>query len=166
MKAGKRMESIGLNGLPLFKGFTPAQMTRLEQIFQPELHTFGDVLFEQDDPAVNIYLVIEGEVVVRYKPYDGPAMNVARVRPLGVVGWSAALGSKAYTSSAVCTSESWLLKISGEDLRQLCISDPQTGGQVLERLADVIAERLRSTHTQVMAMLEAGLNLRIRPLVV
>ena len=46
----------------------------------------------------------------------------------------------------------------GEDLRQLLERYPETGTLVLERLAAVIAERLRNTHEQVMALLLQGMR--------
>jgi NTE family protein len=131
-------------------------------MFYPCDYSIGDVIFEQGDLAEYLYLVVEGEVLVRFKPDDGPALTVARVRPQGVVGWSAALGSPEYTSSAVCSEDSQMLRVRGEDLRELCEKYPEAGTLVLERLAAVIAERLRNTHDYVMAMLEQGLHLGVR----
>jgi len=85
-------------------------------------------------------------------------LTIARIKPEGVLGWSAALGSPEYTSSAVCEADCTLLRISGEDLRNLCDRYPETGSYVLERLAEVIAKRLRNTHTQVLALLEQGMQ--------
>jgi CRP-like cAMP-binding protein len=121
----------------------------------------GTVLFEQGDPAVHLYVVTEGEVHIRYKPEDGPALIVARVRTDGVVGWSAALRSPMYTSSAVCSTECYMLRVSGQDLRDLCARHPETGRLILERLAAGIAERLRNTHKHVLELLEQGLRVEV-----
>jgi hypothetical protein len=43
-------------------------------------------------------------------------------------------------------------------LRRLCETHPKTGVVILERLAEVIAERLRSTHEHVVEMLRQGLT--------
>ena len=86
---------------------------------------------------------------------------MARVSEQGVVGWSAALGSPTYTSSAICASDCRLLRLRGRDLRDLYARDPETGKLVLERLATVIAERLRNTHHHVLALLERGVLMEI-----
>ena len=52
------------------------------------------------------------------------------------------------------------ISISGEELRRLCTSHPQTGVVILERLAEVIAERLNSTHAKVVGMLRQGIDQR------
>ena len=144
--------------LPLFEGIIPAQRVLLRQIFTPVDSYANTLLFEQGDPAEFLYLVVVGEVVVNFKPDDGPAITVARVQPGGVVGWSAALGSRAYTSRAECLVYTQMLRVRGTDLRKLCEQNPETGLLILDRLATVIAERLSSTHKQVVALLELGLR--------
>jgi CRP-like cAMP-binding protein len=147
--------------LSLFKDFSATQFNALRPLFLPKHEPAGAVIFEQGDPAEYLYIVVEGEINIRFKPDDGPAIIVARVRPEGVVGWSAALGSPMYTSAAICTTECQMLRVRSQDLRQLCEQDPETATLLLERLATVIAERLRNTHHHVMALLEQGLRIRM-----
>lgn len=146
---------------PIFQDLSPAQRERLGLIFLPCDYCSGEALFEQGSMAEYLYLVVSGEVIVRYKPEDGEAINVSRIRPGGLVGWSAALGSPAYTSGAVCTGDTQLLRVSSMDLRQLCVADPCLGLIVLERLSGAVAERLQNTREQVMVLLEQGLRLAV-----
>ena len=144
--------------LPLFEGLHPTQLELLRPLFIPCDCYSDTVLFTQGDPAEYLFVVVIGEVIIQHKPEDGPPITVTRVNPGGVVGWSAALGNRTYTSSAVCTVYSQMLRVRGEDLRILCEQYPDTGILILERLATVIAERLRNTHDQVMDMLKQGLG--------
>lgn len=142
---------------PFFADLSSKQLALLKPLFMSCRCKEGDLLFEQGDIADVLYLVVRGEVVVRYKPEDGPEIIVARVKPGGIVGWSAALGSRHYTSGAICSADSELLCVRGADLRRLCSQYPDTGIVVLERLADVIAERLHSTRKEVVTLLKQGL---------
>jgi CRP-like cAMP-binding protein len=142
---------------PFFANLSTRQLALLKPLFMPCRCKEGDLLFEQGDVADVLYLVVRGEVIVRYKPEDGPEIVVARVKPGGIVGWSAALGSRHYTSGAICSADSELLCVRGADLRRLCSQYPETGIVVLERLADVIAERLHSTRNEVVTLLRQGL---------
>lgn len=142
---------------PFFANLSTRQLALLKPLFMPCRCKEGDLLFEQGDVADVLYLVVRGEVIVRYKPEDGPEIVVARVKPGGIVGWSAALGSRHYTSGAICSADSELLCVRGADLRRLCNQYPETGVVVLERLADVIAERLHSTRNEVVTLLRQGL---------
>jgi len=84
----------------------------------------------------------------------------------GVFGWSAAFGTGTYTSGAVCRGNVELLKVKGDDLKTLRQNHPETGILILERLAEVVAERLESstTHSQVVALLEHALKNGVRPI--
>lgn len=144
--------------ISLFEGLTFEQRQLLRPLFIPCDYPASTVLFEQGEPADFLFLVATGEVVIRYKPEDGPAMVISRVRPGGVVGWSAALGNRRYTSSAVCNAYCQMLRVRGEVLRQLCEEQPEIGAVILNRLADIIAERLRYTHDQVITLLKQGMQ--------
>mgnify|MGYP005850171629 CR=1 FL=1 len=145
----------------LFRDLNKDQRALLEPLFSPYQAEMGDLIFQQGGQASYLYLVVDGEVDICYKPEDGPPLIIAHVHPGGVVGWSAALGSPCYTSSALCATPCRLLRISGEDLRMLYEHHPQTGKLILERLSDLIAERLRNTHAHVFALLEQGLKLSV-----
>ncbi|HNT24205.1 MAG TPA: cyclic nucleotide-binding domain-containing protein [Anaerolineales bacterium] len=147
-----------IDSLSLFRGLTPEQLVEMEKIFLPCDYYAGTTLFEQGSPAEYLFVVVVGEVVVNFKPDDGPVIVVSHIQPGGVVGWSAALGSRLYTSGASCTTYTQLLRVRGSDLRQLCLQHSDTGVLVLERLATVIAERLNSTHALVMSLLKMGLT--------
>ena len=144
--------------LEFFKALTPGQQAVLRPIFLPCTHSAGSVLFEQNDPAEYLYIVVDGEVVVNFKPDDGPAITVARVHSGEVVGWSAALSSRAYTSSAAASVSTQLLKVRGHDLRQVCRQHPDIACIVQDCLAAVIVQRVSKTHAQVVALLELGLG--------
>jgi CRP-like cAMP-binding protein len=146
--------------LPLFQDVHPAGMALVRTLFVPCHYSLGTVVFEQGNLADNLYIVVEGEVGVRFKPDDAPQINVAKVGSSGIVGWSAALGSSSYTSSAVCLCDCLLVRIRSEDLHDLCVNHPETGRIILDRLAAVISERLRNTHHQVFNLLEQGLRVR------
>jgi CRP-like cAMP-binding protein len=142
----------------LFTGLTDKQLGLLGPLFIPCEFIADTILFEQGDPAENLFAVVSGEVVVNFKPDDGPNIVVARVQPGSIVGWSAALGSRRYTSSALCTVYTQLLRVRGDDLRRLCLQHPDVGSAFLDRLATVIAERLHSTHDMVLSLLQLGLT--------
>jgi CRP-like cAMP-binding protein len=148
-----------LENLALFEGFTEEDRACLRPLFLFSYTPAGTTLFEQGDLAEHLYIVVDGEIIIRYKPEDGPALVLTRVHKEGVVGWSAAIGSPVYTSSAVCATHSQLLRVRNEDLQHFAENNPDTATLLLERLAMVIADRLRHTHPQIMTMLEHGLHI-------
>lgn len=152
------MSNVVLEDLPLFQGLSHQQLDLIRPLFVPSDCHPGTVLFEQGDPAIFLYVVVSGEVAIRYKPEDGHDLIVARVRAGGLVGWSAVIGRREYTSAAVCTHYSNLLRLRGCDLQILCDEHPETGYLILERLANVVAQRQGGPQHQVVALLETNLR--------
>jgi CRP/FNR family transcriptional regulator, cyclic AMP receptor protein len=144
--------------LAIFEGLEPEQRKVLLPLFTPCDYYPDSLIFDQGEPAEFLYVVVVGEVVVNFKPDDGPSLIVARIKPGGVVGWSAALGSRLYTSGAICSTYTQMLRVRGSDLRRVCDDYPETGNLILNRLAEVIALRVSNTHEQVLALLELGLR--------
>jgi CRP-like cAMP-binding protein len=154
------------NHISIFAGLTINQMALLDPIFSLVDCEVDSVIFVQDSVADYLYIIATGEVAINFNPDDGTPITVANVQEGGVFGWSAAFGSGTYTSGAVCLSQSQLLKVLGDDLKILRQNHPDTGILILERLASVVAERLKcsATHNQVVALLEHGLTNGIKPI--
>ena len=147
-----------LRSVPLFQGLVQEDLELLSGMFTRQTFPAETVIFSQGDRAVRLYVLLSGEVSIRFKPHDGDLLDVTTISEGGVFGWSSALGRDIYSSYAVSSLETSVLSIRGDKLRQLCNSHPNTGVMILERLAAIIAERLRSTHKQVVDMLWEGVN--------
>ncbi len=144
--------------LAFFAGFSKAEIQLLMPYFAPETWVAGTVIFDQGDCAEYLYLLVSGELTIRYKPDDGPIMNLTRIQPGGIFGWSAAMGNPTYTSGAVCALDSEVLRIRGADLRMLCEKHPEFGAVILNRLSAIIAERQRGQQGRVNSMLSDGMR--------
>ncbi len=144
--------------LPVFQGLTDTQLDLLAPLF--ELRSFKPdmVIFQQGQMAAQLYVLRTGEVEVRYKPYDGPELTVARILPGGVFGWSTALGRPVYTSAAVAVQPSQAWCICSNQMNALCQQSPETGRALLEHLAGGVTDRLRGTHTQIMGLLTRNMD--------
>ncbi len=152
------MSIDALRSCVLFTGFSEKQLSDLAELVEGEHLQDGQIIFAQDDPADRLYVLLSGRVAIRFKPHDGDMLTVTEIGQGGVFGWSAALGRRSYTSSAVCLQAGDALGLRGTDLRRLCEAQPETGVVILERLAEVIAQRLRSTHEQVVELLRLGMR--------
>lgn len=147
-----------LKQFPLFDGFSEEEIAVLSPLFVTGEYHSGTVIFEQGESAVYFYLMISGEVAINFKPEDGEDIVITRIKPGGMVGWSAVIGRRSYTSAAICTEYSKLLRVRGSDLQELCVQHPETGNKFVDRMADVVAQRLDSSHPQVLQLLENGLR--------
>lgn len=148
------------SGLPIFNGMRPSQIQALSPFLDEITFREGDTIFLQGDPAVFLYILLSGEVTVRYKPYDGPALTVARITPGKVFGWSAALGREVYTSNAEAGQDGSAYRLRAAHLQKICQREPEAGAILLERLAASIAESMRNTNASVLQLLTQGIELK------
>lgn len=144
--------------LSIFSGLNPEQLDQLATLIELYHFSRGDVIFGQGQATDYLYILLNGEVEIRYKPYDGPILSVARIYVGGVFGWSAVVGHDSYTSMAVASQDGEAYRMSGQALKVFCASNPETGVIILEHLAAVIAERLQSTHSQILTILGQSMD--------
>jgi CRP-like cAMP-binding protein len=142
---------------PLFRDLSAADLKIIAPLFSVRTYTQDAIIFEQGELATCLYLLSKGEVLIRYKPYDGEPIILNRIKPGGVFGWSAVLGSAVYSSSIVCSEPCEVLFICGPDLRQLLVEHPQTGRIILDRLARAVSSRWVNAHAQIKTMLNNGI---------
>jgi len=146
-----------LTHIPLFEDLASDQLALLEPLFESYKCPPDTTIFEQGDLAEYLYLILEGSVSIRYKPYDGPPIKVTHLREGNVFGWSAVVGSAYYTSSIVSEATLEAVRIRGEDLLNLLLQQPEFGKIVLDRLARVVSVRWKNARTQVQSILNQGL---------
>ncbi|HBF40479.1 MAG TPA: hypothetical protein DDW19_01465 [Anaerolineaceae bacterium] len=143
----------------IFQGLNNDQLELLAPLVSVSAFAADTVIFTQGDHATTLYLVISGQVEIRFKPYDGPPLTVSRLHAGDVFGWSSTIGRDLYTSSAISVTESQEYCINGLELHALCEQHPDAGVVILEKLASAIAENLEATHTGIMNILSQGMEL-------
>jgi CRP/FNR family cyclic AMP-dependent transcriptional regulator len=141
--------------IPLFQDLDPAQAALLKPLFEEYTCPADTVIFEQNTPATYLYLLIKGEVEIRYKPYDGPPITLTRLRDGDVFGWSAVVGSHQYTSSIISESEVEAIRVRGNHLLKLFNDVPETGKIVMDRLARMVSPRWENAQAQVQSILNS-----------
>jgi len=150
-----------LNHLAFFDGLSDNSLELLQPYFNSVTYQANSSIFEQGELATYLYLVVYGEVIIHYKPDDGPEMVVTRVPPGGVFGWSAALGNVEYTSGAYCEEGCEVLQVKGVDLRTLCEEHPEVGKIILERLSAVISQRWERRRVEVNSILSDAMRSKV-----
>lgn len=141
--------------IPLFQSLTAAQIALLKPRFEEYTCPAETVIFEQGDHATYMYLLIKGEISIRYKPYDGPPITLTHLRDGDVFGWSAVVGSTYYTSSIVSETEVEAIRIHGRHLVTLVREHPQTGEIIVDRLAQMVSSRWKNAYSQVHSLLNS-----------
>lgn len=149
-----------LDSVPLFKGLDNDILQQLEPLFEPFSCSATMAIFEQGDPAHYLYLVLEGKVEMRYKPYDGPPITITNLSQGSIIGWSAVIGNATYTSGAVCKEDCQAIRMSSRDLHKLCTKEPEAGRIILDLLAESVSSRWHDAKSQIQVLLNETVNAR------
>jgi CRP-like cAMP-binding protein len=148
-----------LQKVTIFREMTGEQLAQISPIMEFCQISKDKNIFDQGENANHLYILLRGEVLIRYKPYDAPPLNVAHIKPYGVFGWSSTLGREYYTSSASAVTPIEVYRISIEQLHKFCELYPETGAILLNSLANLISQKLKTTHDPVFNILSQGMDL-------
>lgn len=140
--------------IPFLKDLSQEQLDLLAPLFTLFTASPKAVIFEQGGEAEYLYLIVSGTVSIQYKPYDGPAIVLTRLRDGDVCGWSSVTGAEKYTSSAISVTALKTLRIRGASLRTFCMEHREIGASILEKLAEVVSPRWKNAKDQVRDMLQ------------
>jgi CRP-like cAMP-binding protein len=147
-----------LSQFPLFKDLAKADLEIIAPIFYPRAYPTGATIIEQGGKADRLFLLVRGDVRIRYKPYDGDTITLTHVHAGGVFGWSAVLGNPLYSSSVVCMTACETFEVKGSDLHMLEANHETTERAVLNMIADAVSARWEKSQTQVRSMLAKGVS--------
>jgi len=147
---------------PVFSGLTDAQIAQILPLMEFCQFSQDHTIFKQGQKAEYLYILLKGEVIIQYKPYDGPLIDIAHIEPDGVFGWSSTLGRATYSSIAIAASEVITYRIGSRQLSWLCQYLPATGDILLRRFAWIISQGFSGTQTQVFDMINQGVAINRR----
>ena len=144
--------------IPLLQDLSDEQLELIAPLFEVFTCPANHPIFDQDEQAIYLYLLINGTVTLHYKPYDGATMILTRLHAGDAFGWSSVVGGSAYTSGIYSETEIEAVRIRGNDLRKLCRDHPNLGSIILDRLADAVSGRWKDSREQVQTLLRHNLN--------
>ncbi len=146
-----------LRRYPFFGGLNDEQLKALAMIADELDYHAGETLFETDQAAAALHLLLTGNVELYHVVSDrsDPGLRkefyVTDINPGEIVGISALVEPHRYTATARVVSPSCLLKIDAVALRALCDTDASMSALLMRRIARVAMERLHDTRVQLVA---------------
>jgi CRP-like cAMP-binding protein len=133
----------------LFEGVDFEVMNEIAGICSEESHSRDTVLFEKDEQAKCLYILLEGTVYLVIK--NGGSITYNLSEPGDVFGWSSMLENGKYTASGICATDLKVVKIEKDKLNRIFQNRPEVGFKVLQRLAGVISRRLSNAYRDLLS---------------
>jgi len=139
-----------LSGAPVFSGMSDDFLERLAGHATSREVNSGEVLFRSMEPAKHFYLLTGGEISIEIPAVQGPTLQVQRLTPIRVLGWSWLLPPFKWSFNARAETDAKVLEFDGEAVLKDCESDPAFGYEVIKRFSGLMAERLDAAHRKMM----------------
>ena len=135
---------------PAFAGLSDDYARRLAKHGEEIEIGNGDVLFRNGEPAKHFFVLVDGEISIEIPAVTGPTLQVQRLKPVRVLGWSWLLPPFKWSFNAKAEADSKLIRFDGEAVLEACESDPAFGYEVIKRFSGLMAERLDAAHRKMM----------------
>ena len=135
--------------IELFKGIDYEAMNEITGICSEESYSKDAILFEKDEEARCLYILLEGTVKLVIK--NGGSIIYHLKEPGEIFGWSSMVEHGCYTASGICSTNLKAIKIEKEKLNKIFNKHPDVGFKVLKRLAGVISRRLSNAYRDLLS---------------
>ncbi|MBX3274354.1 MAG: cyclic nucleotide-binding domain-containing protein [Sandaracinaceae bacterium] len=133
----------------LFAGLTPPMRAKLAAIAAVEPLPAGATIFEEGDPAGDLYVVLDGRITLSVRIPGEPERSILSLREGELLGWSALLGRKRVATARVVLP-SQVLRLRRSELLELCEMDHDIGYVIMRQAFEEMADRLLATRLQLL----------------
>ena len=124
------------------KGLSPAQLAALSKIATRAQFKAGQRILQQRATADRFCLIERGRVSLDYELSRKRQVQIQTIGPGEALGWSWLAKPYRWQFSATAIDDVTVSVLRVSDLRALFARDPQLGYAVMERIAEVLVERL------------------------
>ena len=111
------------------------------------------VIYREGDVGTAIYLIEEGQVAIEMNLPDGNRATVLTVGPGQLFGWSALFPPRRKTASARTVLPAKVIVIDATKLRDLFRTDHNLEHALLQRVTEVVADRLKATRERLATVM-------------
>lgn len=138
-----------LERVSLFRGLPAQALEPLAAAASRRRLSDGEALFEQDQPARNLYIVVSGSVVLRTGS-GSQAVIVENLGAGGVVGWSALREHATTLSTARAAGPAEVVAIPVEPIVELVTGGGPGSRELFQRLIGLAAGHLDDAWAQLL----------------
>lgn len=132
-----------LKSIPLFAKLTNQEFIILGQIIHERTYMKDEVVFEEGDEGLGMYVLLEGKVAI-HREGPGGRQKLMEVEPGSYFGELALLNGAPRSASAVCMEPSRLLFFFRPEFLDILETHGRLGSKLSFQIALHTADRLRN----------------------
>jgi CRP-like cAMP-binding protein len=132
------------------KDLSKPQLAVLSKIATTAQFKAGKPIFLQGESADRFFLIGQGRVSLDYGLPRKRHVQIQTIGPGEALGWSWLAKPYRWQFSATAIDDVTVSFFRVADLRQQCMRDPKLGYAIMERVAQVLMERLQATRHKLL----------------
>lgn len=155
MSTKERIEAAELARLPLFEGWTEADLASLAAASCRRRLNDGETLVEMGDPISEIHWLESGQLALRVR-HDGRWVLVSTLHTGDLLGWSALREDPTALSTARAIGPAVMLSMSASGLLGLLVGGSSQSQLLLRRLFGIATQHLDESRAQLLQLGREG----------
>jgi CRP-like cAMP-binding protein len=147
------MQTEQLTGHDVFELLRPDQIRTISETAEEMEVQSGDMIFRRGESADDFFIVLEGQVALRFPARDGLSLLIDELGRGAIFGSCVCFQIDRYTLNAQCTEKSRLLRMRAATLKKLLDEDPALGYAVQTVISRAYFRRYIETAQKLQAVL-------------
>lgn len=143
-----------LQTIEIFKNFSGQAINKLERLVEEVKYPAGNTIFSENDFAENLYIIVEGEVIISKKTSKETEKILATLGPKSLFGEISLFSNLPRTASARTKTEMACYKIQRDKFREIYSIDPDGAIKTIELFLLSSLERLEQTSRELATIYE------------
>lgn len=138
--------ALALSNVPVFSGLARKELREVENIVHLREYHAGEAIFQQGDPGLGMYIIIQGQVqILNNQDPDNPIVY-SELNDGDFFGDLALVDEADRSAAALAAADTRVIAFFRPELKDILTRFPGLGNKILINLAKVIAQRLRKTN--------------------
>lgn len=133
-----------------FSGLEPDRLAWLAERASEVRFDPGQLVTRQGAAADRFFLIVEGELMVEVPAITGPSLEVTRLGPGRVFGWSWLIKPYQWHFNARAVGPTRVLEFDGGAILARCEEDADFGYALLKRFSGLMGTRLEAAQRKMM----------------
>ncbi len=172
------LEKETVKGFPVFSDIPQEHLSEIAQLGKVLEFDLNEIIFQDGEKAFDVYGVVDGEVelslMVRDKIFETDIQYEESVQTRieiiekdiivdliesgEIFGWSALINPRLFTTTAKCSKSARIISMPADKLKAVFDKNPQVGYVFMERLAEIISQRLRNRTNKLIESWSQAFN--------
>lgn len=136
-----------------FAGFDDQALAHIAAFARKTAYAAGRIVFDRDEEAHTVWMMVSGRIRQGFEVSPGAEVWFQTAEPCDLVGFDALIAPRVRTMRAKTSEPTELIEFDADALLEYLEANTRFGFIFMERLLQVVQQRLNNTRLQVIHLM-------------